>query len=82
MKRKLVFETSDGRTFDSQTKAHRHADNRYGSLLLSISKELINNEGLKYGKTTEFIDTHLDYFQQLIDLKRDRDTLEGEDEDL
>lgn len=77
MKRVTKFETLDGKLFDSERDAKRHAEKRYGDALLSLGRRLTHQS---YTFVTDFIDENLEAFIQLKALKQDYDLIENEED--
>jgi hypothetical protein len=69
MRRLTVYETSDGIRHDSLEKGRKHADERFGAALLSLSKQLVQID--KYTAMTEFLENNLEDFLNLQRLKED-----------
>lgn len=68
MRRATCYITSDGESHRDLPAAKKHAEKRYGDLLLTLSRALVP---LNYTATSEFIDANLEQFAQLQALKED-----------
>jgi len=70
MHRVIKIATGDGKHFDSEKEARRYLDKEYGNRLTSIAHKIVRTD-CKYTQLCEFLDTNLNLFQELIDLKNE-----------
>lgn len=76
MKKIDAFVNSDGTVHTSLAAAKRHAEKRYGDLLLKLAHGAVEQE--KYVKMTEWLNDNLPRFVELSELKKDLDNLDDE----
>ncbi len=69
MKAKLIYETSDGGTFDSLHQATKHLRHSYGLELSNICHKIVKETDFKYSNLLDFVNEHLGDFVKLKALK-------------
>lgn len=79
MKRIEAFQTADGVVHLSQRAAIKHADERYGAEVTRHARALAHTGG-KFKGCMDYIEANVEALAALAALKRDRDTLESDDE--
>lgn len=78
MRKEIKIITNDNKMFDSVADAVKHLEVTYGDKLTTIAHRILKNG--KYTELCEFLDKHLDLFQELIDLKEEiNNGIENED---
>lgn len=80
MRQITCYQTSDGIIHTSIGDATRHVDKCYGDLLTHTAHHMVAATNGKYGKTSEYIDKHLDTFVEMARLRDDM-KLETADDD-
>lgn len=71
MKRVTMYQTYDGELHTTEKLATHHLKKLYGDALSTLSHQLVTATDGYYGKTVEFLDTHLEDFRLLLLLKED-----------
>ncbi len=72
------YETSDGVIHESYEKAHKHADNRYGSILTELAWKLA--QICKYKDMIAFLEDDAN-IQKFLDLQKLKDDIKVETKD-
>lgn len=79
MKRTAAYVTSDGEIHLNESKAKRHAENRYGDAVTALAHKMVHAAD-KYTRAIDFIEANIDAFVELKALSDDR-KIEGDDDE-
>jgi hypothetical protein len=78
MKKIIAYQTNDGEVFTDYRDAKRHAEKRYGDLLLKLASALRQID--KYSAAVEYIEANLSQFVTLTYLKNDLEVVRNTDD--
>lgn len=74
MNKVTKYKTLDDKEHDSIESAQKHLDKEYGNLISKISHNIIKTE-CKYINIMNYIDSNLDLFIELNNIKRDKEVI-------
>jgi len=77
MKAVTRIQTSDGKIHESRKEALKYLEVRYANILCPIGAKL---HTLKYTEILEYLDTNLEKFAELLQLKSDMNFVSDEEE--
>lgn len=63
------FVTNDGKMFDTEKDAKRYLEAQYTNVVCSISSRLLLID--KYQTMKQFLDEHIEMFEEMLALKRE-----------